>query len=78
MAKIFLICATVILVGCASPPPIDVQVSCPPLRTWTPAEEGALAAALAPIPESSPLWTQHFDWQRMRDAIRACNAPSKS
>lgn len=72
MRKLAAIVTFAILAGCASPPPIDVTIACPPLRTWTPAEQAALAAALTPIPEASPIWTMEKDWQAMRDAIRAC------
>jgi hypothetical protein len=36
------------------------------LRNWSPQEECKLAAALAPIPENSIIWTMHDDWARMR------------
>ena len=59
-----------------SPPPADVRVECPPIRTWTPAEQTALAAALSAIPEGSVVWVLERDWQSMRDAARACKKPS--
>lgn len=60
------------LASCASAP--DVQVGCPALKTWTADQQKALAAALEPIPESSPIWQMEFDWGRMRGEIRACKA----
>lgn len=64
--------ALFLLVGCSTPAPIDVTIACPPLRTWTPVEQAALAKALQPIPESSPIWLMSKDWLAMRDVIRAC------
>lgn len=72
--KPLVILACLLLVGCATPAPIDVQVSCPPLRTWTADEQAALATALSPIPPESMLWALERDWQATRDAIRACKA----
>lgn len=60
-----------LLAGCAAKP-IDVTLACPPLRAWTAQEQKDLAAALAPVPQSSPIWTLELDWQATRDAIRAC------
>ena len=77
MARSAAILALLVLTACASPAPLDVKVVCPPLRTWTAAEETALAAALAPIPEASPLWALEKDWQATRDAIRVCNTNPK-
>lgn len=70
------ILAALVLASCASPPPADVRVECPPIRTWTPAEQAALAAALSAIPEGSVVWVLERDWQSMRDAARACKKPS--
>lgn len=65
--------ACLCLAGCATaPPPLDVQVKCPPLRTWSQAEQAALADAMAKIPSDSPVWSMELDWQQSRDAIRAC------
>lgn len=70
------ILAALLLTCCATPSPIDVRVECPPLRTWAAADLSALADAMAPLSESSPIWIMEKDWQRDRDAIRACiNSP---
>lgn len=70
--------AMLILAGCANaPPPLDVTIQCPPLRTWTSAEQAALAMAMAPIPRDSMIWTLELDWQSQRDAIRACSKSPK-
>lgn len=65
-----LIC--LLLASCAAPAAIDVTTGCPPLTVWTPAQQSALAAALAAIPESSPVWAMEKEWQATRDALRAC------
>lgn len=59
-----------LMYGCAGAP--DIQVNCPPLRTWSQADQNKLAEALLPIPSSSPIWDLERDWQAGRDAIRAC------
>lgn len=73
----------VLMLGCASgagatrsPTPIvQTAVQCIPIRTWTKAEQKQLAATLKPVAESSVLWKLEMDWQRMRDAARACSRP---
>lgn len=73
--KRFALIVCLCLAGCATaPPPLDVQVKCPPLRTWSQAEQTALADAMAKIPQDSILWQLEIDWQAERDAIRACRS----
>lgn len=70
--------AIFVLGACAeTPPPLDVTVACPPLTTWTVADQAALAATLSPIPSESILWKLEMDWQRTRDAIKACRAANR-
>lgn len=61
-----------LVAACATTQP-PIATGCPALRTWTIAGQAALATALTPIPESSPVWDMERDWQRMRDEIKACN-----
>lgn len=70
--KRFALIACLCLAGCTTPPPLDVAVKCPPIRTWSQAEQAALADAMAKIPSDSVLWRLEIDWQAQRDAIRAC------
>jgi hypothetical protein len=71
--RVLALAAVLWVAACASaPPPIDIRVECPPLRTWTKAEQIALAAALSAIPEGSVIWVMQREWQATRDAIRAC------
>jgi hypothetical protein len=72
MRRLILLPLLLGLAGCPGVAPIDIQTACPPLRAWSAADQKALADALAPIPESSPLWALEKDWGQMRDAIRAC------
>ena len=69
--------AMLCLLGCASaPPPLDTKIVCPPVTTWSPKDELALAMALRKVPSDSPLWTLEQDWQKMRDALKACQTPN--
>ena len=63
-----------LLAGCASaPPPLDIQTQCPSLSVWTPADQKSLADALATVPADSVLIRLELDWERTRDALRACS-----
>lgn len=56
--------------GCAAPVP-QAQV-CPIPSQWSLAEEQALAASLAPLDPSSPIWAMEHEWQRLRAEAKAC------
>lgn len=64
------------LAGCATPsvaPVVTVSApACLPLTQYDPAEEKAMAAALAALPKDSPLVTMIEDYGRLRSADRAC------
>ena len=69
------------LCGCATPT-VDVQVQCLPLKEYTPAQQQQLTAALAmmsmkPGPSTAILSEIIIDYERMRDADRACMAALK-
>ena len=51
-----------------------VQLTCLPLKTYTPAEQKALADAMAALDPTSPLIGLAGDYSAMRDADRACVA----
>ncbi len=69
--------AVLAVAGCAeAPAPMDVMVSCPPLSTWTPGEQAALAVELSPLSRDSMLVKLELDWQKTRDSIRACQKVS--
>lgn len=71
------------LAGCATaaPPVISaapaaqvvVRAVCPPLRSYSPAQEKALGAAVAALPADSPLVAAIADYGSLRAAVRACN-----
>jgi hypothetical protein len=58
------------LAGCATTPAVRSQ--CLPLKTYTPAQEKALADALAALPADSPLAGAMADYGALRAADRAC------
>lgn len=51
---------------------VALQSVCPPVKTYTPAEQKALAAELAALPPGSALGSAIVDYGRLRDASRAC------
>jgi len=70
---VFLVIIALCILGIAgcqdNSEPLPVIAAPAVLRSWTPQEECALAQVLAPIPESSIIWTLHDDWARMRREI---------
>lgn len=58
-----------LLFGCAAP---SSQVHCLPLPTYSPSEQVQLAVELTPIPERTMVRRALEDYERMRDADRAC------
>jgi hypothetical protein len=68
--------AALFLVGCTwDAPPVTAPLAaqqCVPKRTWTRAEQTALADALASVPPDSILFVLESDWQRMRDNPNTC------
>jgi len=67
------------LAACAtdSPPPpqtAPTTVVCLPVTLWTKPQELALANALQPISEDSPIWAMARDWTKIRAAAKACIA----
>lgn len=70
MRKLAVLALALLVGGC--PGPVSVEVICPSLKTWSSADQKALADALGPIPESSQIWQMEYDWGMMRDEIRAC------
>lgn len=77
LRRFLAILALLAVSGCSTPAPIDVAIACPPLRTWSPAEQAALAIALGSVPKQSVLWELELDWQSLRDSVRACNNSPK-
>lgn len=73
IAILALCCA---LAGCATSlataPP-----SCLPLSTYSPAQQKALAEAVAALPPGSPLLDLVTDYAAMRDADRACRGAAR-
>ena len=63
------------LTGCSTPAP--VVVGCPPVKAWTLAEQQALKQALAALAPDSILRPAIYDYERMRDAARACRTDEK-
>lgn len=59
-----------VLAACAAVRP-TVPV-CLPVKAWTAAEQAALAAQLASVAAGSPIDLAIQDYERMRDAARAC------
>ncbi len=64
--------AALLVASCAGPPPPSSVLACPPLHSYSPAEQLALAQALRGLPASSPLVSAMLDYQALRDADRAC------
>lgn len=58
-----------LLFGCAAP---SSQVHCLPLTTYSPTEQVRLAAELSTLPRDAALRRAVDDYERMRDADRAC------
>lgn len=64
-----LIFCAAMLFGCVAP---SSQVHCLPLPTYSPAEQVRLAAELSTLPPGAALRRAVDDYERMRDADRAC------
>lgn len=66
--------------GCATRPapipPVAAPV-CLPMRSYSPAEQKALADQLETLPQDSPVSRAFIDYERLRDADRACQASQK-
>ena len=70
----------VCLSACASmtaPPTVAVQTVCLPQKSYTPAQELAMASAVAALPADSLIVTMIADYGAMRAANRACVAQTK-
>ncbi len=67
--------AALALAACATAPVVSaptVAVVCPPITTYTAAQETAMAQALSALPTGSPLATAMADYGKLRAAARAC------
>lgn len=64
--------ACALLGACATVP--TPKAVCLPLKAYTAQEQAALAAAVAALPPGSDLIAAVLDYERMRDADRACLA----
>jgi hypothetical protein len=62
----------VTLSGCAATVPPVVTVACPPVRSYTLAQEQQLGAAVQALPPDSPLIPAMEDYGAMRKVARAC------
>ena len=63
------------MTGPAKPlPAAAVTVSCPPLKSYSAADQKALAAALTALAPDSPLVGAMADYGALRAAVRACKA----
>lgn len=72
----------ILLAGCVTeaPPVISdkpaplaiVQTVCPPIKTYSAAEQKAMAGALAALPPNNPLVGAITDYGTLRAAVRAC------
>lgn len=67
-----------LLFGCAtaSTPSTNtvVKVICPPISSYTPHQQKALAAAMRGLSPDNPLNGAMADYHKLRDALRACAA----
>lgn len=63
-----------------APPAVKVKQVClkPPKQEWTGDDLKALATALSPIPEISPIMRMAEDWNRMRKDNAACIGAQKN
>ena len=57
---------------------IDLTKLCVIVKTYTPAEEKALADAVSALPATNPVITAMGDYRRMREDGRACIAKAKN
>lgn len=67
--------ASATLQACAASP-VQISTQCPPLATYTPAQQQALAAAVQALPDGSPLVSAMLDYGQLRAADRACQGVS--
>lgn len=73
MTRVALSFALLFMASCAATPvPVDVQVSCLPLRAYSPSEQAQLSKELQSQAPDSMVSTAIIDYERMRDADRAC------
>jgi len=64
-----------LLAACATAPkPADIQTVCLPIKSYTPAEQQNIKAALATLPQDSILRAIILDYENLRDADRACQS----
>lgn len=54
--------------------PVDIKPICITVKTYTPAEEQALGAAISALDENNPIIPAMGDYHRMREQARACAA----
>lgn len=66
----------VFLLLCSCTTPVGITV-CLPLTSYTSAQQAALAARLGSLTSDDPLFLAVADYERMRDADRACINPAK-
>lgn len=64
-----------LLCACASEPAAQPVLLCPPVKTYTKAEEAALADAVGALRAGNPLIGAMLDYGRLRAAARACANP---
>lgn len=70
--KALVLALSVGVAACGTVP--AAKLTCLPLKAYTPQEQGRLAVAVAALPPGSDLIQAMLDYQRMRDADRACAA----
>lgn len=68
-ARVLCLTALVALCGCEAPPPVLI---CPSLRSYSAAEQAALAAELPNDGLQAQRWLR--DYIALRDQVRACSS----
>lgn len=76
MRTIIVVSLALIVTGCETRP-IDVQVYCPAVKSWSPTEQQQILAGLNSLPQDSVLRVALRDYERMRDESRACPKPQR-
>jgi hypothetical protein len=74
MRAIVFAASAFLLTACAGTP-VAAPPACPPVKTYSQADQNALAAAVTALPPDNPLIGVMLDYGRLRAAARVCAKP---
>lgn len=73
MATVGSLTVMLTLLACSTvPQTVDVKITCPAVKQYTPGQDQDLLHAYQSLPAGSPLRSAMMDYKALRDGLRAC------